>query len=92
MTNSIEIKTMERLLKAVANQRRLAIIRLLKNKNELTVSEISSAIKLSFRSTSKHLAVLLAMDIVEKEQRSVEVFYRLSVAQEPVIKYLLSCL
>ena len=83
---------MERLLKAVANQRRLAIIRLLKNKNELTVSEISSAIKLSFRSTSKHLAVLLAMDIVEKEQRSVEVFYRLSVAQEPVIKYLLSCL
>lgn len=70
--------TMERVLKALANRRRLAIVLFLKRHRELSVSEIAEKIRLSFKSTSRHLAVLSAADLVEKDQRGVQVFYRLA--------------
>jgi len=71
-------KELERRLKALANRRRLAILRYIKNKREGAVGEIAEYIKLSFRSTSKHLSVLFATDMLEKEQRSSRVFYSLA--------------
>lgn len=71
-------KELERVLKAVANKRRLAILRFLKKRKEATVGAVAEVIKLSFKSTSRHLSVLAAADIVEREQRSVEVYYRLA--------------
>ena len=68
---------MEFNLKALANRRRLAIITFVKIKREVTVGEIAEEIKLSFRSTSKHLGVLAAAGILEKEQRSAQVYYSL---------------
>jgi DNA-binding transcriptional ArsR family regulator len=72
------MKNMEKILKALANRRRLAILKYLKNHREAPVAEIAGAIKLSFKSTSKHLVILSAVDLVEKEQRSLQMFYRLS--------------
>ena len=66
---------MELNLKALANRRRLAIITFVKIKREVTVGEIAEEIKLSFRSTSKHLGILAAAGILEKEQRSAQVHY-----------------
>lgn len=71
-------KELERFLKALANKRRLAIINFLKKAKEANVGEIAGQIHLSFKSTSRHLAVLAGVDILEKEQRSSEVFYRLN--------------
>ena len=71
-------KELERSLKALASRRRLSIVRFVKNKKEATVGEIADNIKLSFKSTSRHLNVLFAANILEKEQRSLRVFYRLS--------------
>ena len=68
----------EKILKAIANKRRLAIVRYLKIRREATVGDISEEIKLSFRSTSKHLAILLAADILARTQVSLEMHYRLS--------------
>ena len=68
----------EKILKALANRRRLAIIEYLKNKEEATVGDISEKIKLSFRSTSKHLAILLATNMLSRTQISLEMHYRLS--------------
>lgn len=68
----------ERVLKALANRRRIAIVRYLKRQKEATVGDIASEIKLSFKATSKHLTLLAAADIVEREQRSLNMFYRLS--------------
>ncbi|MBI1999542.1 MAG: winged helix-turn-helix transcriptional regulator [Parcubacteria group bacterium] len=61
----------------MANRRRLAIIRYLKKKPGTSVGEIAKEINLSFRSTSKHLSVLSAADIVQKDQRGLQMFYRL---------------
>jgi DNA-binding transcriptional ArsR family regulator len=69
---------MERLLKALANRRRLAILNLLRRRKEANVSDIAEAIKLSFTSTSKHLTMLERTGFVEKEQISLNVFYRLA--------------
>ncbi len=70
-------KEMERVLKALANRRRLAIIKFIKKEKEASVGDVAEEIKLSFKSTSKHLALLAAADILEKEQRSSQMFYRL---------------
>lgn len=73
------MKNLEKQLKALANHRRLAILKMLKHKKRMTVGDIAKEIKLSFKSTSRHLAVLYAAEMVEKEQLSVNVFYRISV-------------
>ncbi|OGE83511.1 MAG: hypothetical protein A3B10_03575 [Candidatus Doudnabacteria bacterium RIFCSPLOWO2_01_FULL_44_21] len=72
------MKNTERILKALANRRRLAIVRYLRDRREASVGEIAEAIRLSFRATSKHLIILLAVDILEKDQRSLQMYYRLS--------------
>lgn len=73
------MKDPERILKAMANRRRLAIVRFLRDRHEGSVGEIAEAIRLSFRATSKHLIILTAADIVDKEQRGLQMHYRLSV-------------
>lgn len=68
----------EQVLKALANGRRLFILNLLKDKKRLSVGEISKKIKLSLKSTSKHLVILSAAGLLEKEQKSVQVYYSVS--------------
>lgn len=86
------LKPVEKVLKALANQRRLAIVMFLKKKSNATVSEIAEEIDLSFRSTSKHLGVLRAAEVLDKKQSSLQVFYFLSdnlnLLVEAVIKHL----
>jgi len=69
---------MDKLLKALANKRRLAIVQLLKTHKQRSVSELARGIKLSLRSTSRHLSLLRHANIVECEQRGLTVFYALS--------------
>jgi len=83
---------LERILKAVANKRRLAILKYLKIAREAPVGDIAGQIKLSLKATSKHLAILDGVDILEKEQRSKQMFYRLAGNQTSLIKHLLSIL
>ena len=84
----MKIMKIERTLKALANRRRLAIIQCLKKRKEATVGQISQDIKLSFTATSKHLAVLHAADIVVREQRSLEMWYRVSPEINHIAKYI----
>ena len=86
------MKDLERSLKAVANRRRLAILSYLKNNKEAPVGNIAKNIHLSFKATSRHLSVLAAADIVEKDQRGLQMFYRLIASQKPAIRYIVSML
>ncbi len=65
----------EKILKALANRRRLVILKLLKSKKPRTVGELSKYLDLSFKSTSKHLAVLYGAGVVGKEQKNLSMFY-----------------
>lgn len=86
------MKDLERTLKALANKRRLAILKYLKRNQSASVGDIAEEIDLSFRATSKHLGVLSAADIVEREQQSLLVFYRIASEQKPAAKYTISLL
>lgn len=86
---SADFKKLERLNKAVANRRRLAILAYLKKEGEAPVWDIAEAIKLSLKATSQHLGVLRASDLVLWEQRSLQVFYRLAPTPHPVVEAVL---
>jgi DNA-binding transcriptional ArsR family regulator len=81
---------LEKIFKALANRRRLAIVRYLKNNNEATVGAIAREIRLSLRATSRHLGKLAACDILEREQRSLEAYYRLAQKQTFEIRKIIS--
>jgi len=85
-------KELERIFKAFANKRRIAIVSFLKQKGKASVGDIAKAIKLSFRATSKHLVILSTLDVVDKEQVSLTVFYSLSKDQNSTISKILSIL
>ncbi len=86
------MKELERCLKALANKRRLAMLKILMSKKEATVGELAGAIRLSFKSTSKHLAVLKSADIVEHEQRGISYYYKLNTLLPPGAKAIVSLL
>ncbi|MBI2639541.1 MAG: helix-turn-helix transcriptional regulator [Candidatus Sungbacteria bacterium] len=87
----IDLK-IERVLKSLANRRRLAILKYLAKTRFATVNDIAEEIHLSHKSTSKHLKILTAVDILEHEQSNKYVFYRvaddLPTLVHPIIKML----
>lgn len=86
------MKKLEKPLKALANRRRLAILKYLKQQREAPVGEIAGAIRLSFKATSKHLAVLAAADIVERDQRSLQMFYYIAADLKPATRHIVALL
>lgn len=84
------MREIERKLRALANKRRLAIIKYLKTKKEAPVGDIAEEIGLSFKSTSRHLAILSSANILDKEQRSLQVFYSVASLLPPFIRQVVS--
>ena len=72
------MKEYEKILKALANGRRLQILKYLKVNKKTSVTNISEHIRLSLKSTSRHLAVLFSSGIVDREQKNLTVFYFIS--------------
>lgn len=74
----MKYKKEERIFKALANYRRLAILRFLNNTKKAKVGDIAREINLSFKATSKHLQILKNVEMVFSEQVSLEQFYYLN--------------
>ena len=87
MRNIIKL---ERIIKGLANRRRLAILRYTASEKEAIVNDIAGEIRLSIKATSKHLNILIHCDILEREQRSRFMFYRLNRELHPLVKCILS--
>ncbi|MEK9182297.1 MAG: metalloregulator ArsR/SmtB family transcription factor [Patescibacteria group bacterium] len=82
-------KELEKILKALANKRRISILKYLKSESSASVGDIADEIKLSFRATSKHLMILSRADIVGKEQVSLTMVYGLEKEKHPIVQKLL---
>ncbi|MEK7093489.1 MAG: metalloregulator ArsR/SmtB family transcription factor [Patescibacteria group bacterium] len=78
------MKDLERILKALANKRRLAILKYLKG-GRASVSDIAKTIKLSFKATSKHLTILTGAGVLEKEQEGLVMWHSLSSKKNPLV-------
>ncbi len=86
------MKQLERQLKALANVRRLAILKLLRAAPWASVGDVARGIKLSFKATSKHLHILYLADLVAKRQISTTVSYRLEEKVAPGIRQIIASL
>jgi DNA-binding transcriptional ArsR family regulator len=78
MDTQMDLKGLERVYKALANRRRLAILRYLKKNPGASVGVIASTILVSLKATSKHLIILAAAGLVEREQVSLNMHYRIA--------------
>lgn len=82
----MDINQAEKIFKALANRRRLKIVEYLKGGKKASVGELAGYLKLSFKSTSKHLAVLKGADVVDSEQISLTSLYHLTNPLEVLLK------
>ena len=73
----IIFKLHTQLLKALANEKRLEIIHLLRDQ-ELTVSEIQTMLDLKQANLSQHLMVLRKLNVVTTRKDGKEIYYKLS--------------
>ena len=62
------MKKIEKMFKALANQKRLEILSFLNKNKSASVGELAEKIKTSIKSTSKHLLALYHADFLEKER------------------------
>lgn len=67
-----------KIFKAFGNEKRLNILKLLWPDGELPVVEIGHKIRLSIKSTSKHLALLKNVGLIEGEGKKNSVYYRIN--------------
>ncbi|MEK7613800.1 MAG: metalloregulator ArsR/SmtB family transcription factor [Patescibacteria group bacterium] len=74
-------RELEKVYKAVANRRRIAILRYLKS-GSATVGEVAKAIKLSLKSTSHHLQLLSSTGFVVSEQHGLYMHYTLNLKSD----------
>ncbi|HEY4526907.1 MAG TPA: metalloregulator ArsR/SmtB family transcription factor [Candidatus Paceibacterota bacterium] len=79
---SSRIVELERVLKALANRRRLMIIKFLLSKKSASVGDIADHIKLSIAATSRHLRQLANADILKTDQLNTTVNYSLVTPRE----------
>jgi ArsR family transcriptional regulator, arsenate/arsenite/antimonite-responsive transcriptional repressor len=85
-------KELERAFKSFANRRRIAIVSFLKGRKEASVGDIAQEIKLSFKATSRHLSVLVSAGVLDRDQRSSHMFYRISTEIPEAAKRMLAIL
>lgn len=71
-------KELVKIFKAIANERRLDILRRVEKNKQLSVGVLSEQMDLSFRSVSKHLAVLTSAGLVEAKQMGLSRYYYIS--------------
>lgn len=83
------MEKLTRLFKALANDRRIAILRLLSQDRALTMTAIAKRINLSFRSTSKHLLLLENVGMLARRQQGLKVYYSLSDKFKRELRHLL---
>ena len=74
-----------KIFRALGNERRFLIIKHILDQEELTVSQISELINLSFKSTSRHLLVLKNANLVVSRQTDLNNFY--SINQEYIKEF-----
>ena len=89
--NNQKIEQASKLLKAVANEKRLRILYYLTTK-EMSVGEIESLVYLSQSALSQHLAVLRANNIVKTRRSAQTIFYSLKDARVKELLHMLSIL
>ena len=74
-----------KIFKALGNEGRLKILKMLLGGKEYTVSEIAKNINISLKSTSKHLIALCNLGFLENTGKQGRVYYKIDLSGYPKI-------
>ena len=83
-----QLKSMDRVLKALADPTRLRILGLLQQ-DAVCVCHIHDSLKISQPKASRHLAYLRRAGVVSSEKRGLWVYYRLASQPTPAVQAVL---
>ncbi len=81
-------RQLERIVKGVANHRRIQIIELLKESPELSVIEISAKLNINLKTASEHIRRLALAGLVMKRSDGASVRHRLTSRGLTILKFL----
>ncbi|MAS40127.1 MAG: hypothetical protein CMK33_00235 [Porticoccaceae bacterium] len=84
----LDTRWVERVIKGVANHRRIQILELLGRSPELSVEEISKATKIGYPTAASHIARLTVSGLVIKRHDGQSVRHKLSDRGAAVLKFL----
>lgn len=78
-----------KIMRVLAGRKRLEILNLLSDARGRSVSDIAEHIKLSLKSTSKHVLLLAQVDLLDYRRQKNVVWYKLSAEVPPYLKTIL---
>lgn len=81
-------RTLERLVRGFANHRRIEILELLKKEPELSVDDVTEALKINYKTAADHLRRLTIAGLLLKRSDSVSIRHKLTTRAENVLKFL----
>lgn len=81
-------RDLERIVKGFSNHRRIEILELLKKHPELSLMEISTKLKINFKTASEHVRRLAISGLVYKRNRGNNVLHKLTNRSESILKFL----
>lgn len=82
MSQPLDVRSVTRLLKALADDTRLRMVALLSHR-ALCVCHFEAALKLPQPNVSRHLGILRAAGVVEAQRSGSWVYYRLARQSDP---------
>lgn len=85
----LNFKQTNRILKALANERRLKILDYLSQAKSAAVGDVSNYLNLSFKSTSGHLTILERAGLLERKQEGLYAFYTIDQDRINLVKSIL---
>ncbi|MDO8558006.1 MAG: winged helix-turn-helix domain-containing protein [bacterium] len=81
-------RKLERIVKGFANHRRIEILQLLDRSPEISVFEISDALRVNFKTISEHTRRLALAGLVEKRYEGKIVRHKASSLGKLILKFL----
>ena len=87
MSQELEHKKLERIIKGFANHRRLQILELLEKEPELSVQEISKQLKSEMKNISAHITKLAIAGLLMKRSDSKSIRHKLTKRGIIILKF-----
>jgi len=81
-------KNLERAVRGFSNHRRIQILELLEKNPELSVDEISSTLRINFKTASEHIRRLAIAGLVLKRNEGHAVRHKITQKAKQVLKFL----
>ena len=90
MNKKNNFRTLERLVRGFANHKRMEILELIKERPELSVTEIAEAIRMNIKTAADHIRRLTIAGMLLKKGDGAAVRHKLTDRAEHVLRFLKS--